>query len=345
MEAQPHGVLDQLAIALQHRIIIELEIRLRREVPVAFDTHFATVDSQLERVSSLDLANVPVDRLGAVIDATVDQILDEARHVDRRPHTGTLEQCRDFAREHRSARRDRVVQRLHAEPVAARNEPPAGRIVEDKRPHAIEATHALGTPRIVGREDHLGVRAGVERVSVGGQLGPQLPIVVDLAVECDPAASRALHRLTPGGGEIEDLQPPMPEPQRQLLIGEVGVSAHRAIDAPADVPAAVGTAMGQALGGAPQQTCVEPRRTSVGSRPKRHNAAHDHTSAAGTFAAAGGGKIRALHGAESYVYGTVFTRFSGCAAIIARSNSRHPRTARWSSVAALRHLALATVAS
>ena len=137
----------------------------------------------------------------------------------------------------------------------------------------------------------------------------------------------------------------MPEPQRQLLIGEVGIGAQRAVEAPADVPAAVGTAMGQALGGAPQQTCAEPRRTSVRSRPKRHNAAHDHTSAAETLVARGGGKIRALLGVESYVYSTVFTRFFRCAAIVARSNSRHPFTAHWSSVVALPHLPLATVAS
>ena len=78
----------------------------------------------------------------------------------------------------------------------APNDRPGLGVPDDEREHARAAAGRRPRPTVVAGDDRLGVALGGEACALGGQLGPQLEVVVDLAVEDDPvAAVRVGHRL------------------------------------------------------------------------------------------------------------------------------------------------------
>ena len=88
----------------------------------------------------------------------------------------------------------------------------------------------------------------MEAVAARRQFVAQLAVVVDLAVEREPAAGRSAHRLATGLGEIENLEAAMSEPEHQRLVGELSIGVEAAVDAPAGVARSVRSPMGQSLG-------------------------------------------------------------------------------------------------
>ncbi len=105
------------------------------------------------------------------------------------------------------------VERLDAQPVAGEEELLAPPIPDGKPEHAVEPSHAVRSPLLVGVDDRLGVAARAEAVAAGLQLGPQLGVVVDLAVEDDLDRTVLVgHRLVPPG-EVDDAQPAHPDGQ------------------------------------------------------------------------------------------------------------------------------------
>src|SRR5690606_16062020 len=118
---------------------------------------------------------------------------------------------------------------------------------------AIEPLQHAAAPLAVGVEHHLGIRAGDEAVTQALELSPKLWKVVDLAVVDDHGlAVRGGHRLTAGGREVDDRQPPMAQPD--------------VLPAPAGIP--VGSPMGQRV--------RHPADGLVGNGPARQvNAAGD----------------------------------------------------------------------
>jgi len=76
-------------------------------------------------------------------------------------------------------------QGLNSKPVARADYFACTFIVNQKRPHAIQALHALMTPFAICVQENFRITSGPETVSMCLELSPQLDEVVDLAIEND----------------------------------------------------------------------------------------------------------------------------------------------------------------
>ena len=100
----------------------------------------------------------------------------------------------------------RVVDRPHAGAVARQHQALTARVPDGEGEVAVERLDAIGTPLLVEMDDDLGVGRRLEHVAAGDQLGAQLDVVEDLAVEGDPnGAVLVAHRL-PAAVEIDDAE-------------------------------------------------------------------------------------------------------------------------------------------
>ena len=114
--------------------------------------------------------------------------------------------------------KQRVVQRLHAEPVAGQKQRFPGPIPESECEHAAKSIDACLAPRLPRVDDDLGVALGAEHVPEGQQLGYELLIVVNLAVEDDnDAAVFVVERLL-SGRHVDDRQPAMAQTDARLDV-------------------------------------------------------------------------------------------------------------------------------
>src|SRR5436190_5830572 len=150
------------------------------------------------------LMDAPKKGLARVVDQPVlDKVAHEAYIRDERGGVGP--EGLEFARERESASVITVVERFDAEPISGGEKLPALAIPQRESPHPIEPLHAELPPMLVRCENHLGVGACPEAMSVGLELAPELQVVVDLAVveQAIPAA-RVGHRLAAVPREIED---------------------------------------------------------------------------------------------------------------------------------------------
>jgi hypothetical protein len=109
-----------------------------------------------------------------------------------------------------------VVQRLDAEPVARHEERLTVAVPQRKGEHAAEAVHALLAPLLPGVHDDFGVALGVEDVAVRLQLGYQLAVVVDLAVEDDHHRAVLIEQGLLTGGDVDDGQAPVAKAETGL---------------------------------------------------------------------------------------------------------------------------------
>ena len=75
------------------------------------------------------------------------------------------------------------IERLDAETVARAEQLLFGRIPDREGKHAVQVPGAVLAPLAVGLEDHLGVAAGHKGMTFLLQIGAQLSVVVDGAVE------------------------------------------------------------------------------------------------------------------------------------------------------------------
>ena len=132
--------------------------------------------------------------------------------VDRRVDLAALEQRRQARGEPQPVRGPGVVQRLDPEPVAAQGEHAGVAVQDGEGEHPEEALDACRAPLVEGLEQHLGVGVGEEAVAVALQLLAELAEVVDQAVEDGGQAQLVVdHRLRTALGEVEDLEPAVPE--------------------------------------------------------------------------------------------------------------------------------------
>ncbi len=81
------------------------------------------------------------------------------------------------------ARGYRIVEGLDPDMIAQKHEPAAAGIVQRHREHAIEPGCEFRSVLLPEMDQYLGVAGGAEAVSGALQFLPQLPVVVDLAVE------------------------------------------------------------------------------------------------------------------------------------------------------------------
>ena len=119
-----------------------------------------------------------------------------------------------------------VVDRLLAEAIAREEQPLAPRVPDGEREHPVDALRKRFAPLLVPVDEHLGVAVAAEHVSVRNQLGAQMQVVVDLAVEGDPDGPVLVrHRLGAGRGEIDDRQAPVAERDGPVHVQAAPVGA------------------------------------------------------------------------------------------------------------------------
>ena len=168
----------------------------------------------------LGLGNVLQDGVvlhGAGVDAGV-----QAEHV------GQGQQALLLAADRRAARAGRHEQRLDAEGVAGAEQFLALGVPQREGEHAAKSAQRVGTPVVIGRDDGLTVAVGCEGGPVAfGQLGAQLEVVVDLAVE-DQHVAPGLGRRAPAQrlvrvGDVDDRQPIEPQYRRPRCAGRAHV--------------------------------------------------------------------------------------------------------------------------
>jgi len=131
-------------------------------------------------------------------------------------------------------------QRPDAETVAGQEERSRLAVPDGEGELAVEPLDAAVAPLLVGVDDDLGVAAGAEDVAEALELGGQLGVVEDLAVEDDPVAAVLGAERLLAAGQVDDGQPGMAEERVLVAPGAELVG-------PA-VPQGADHALGQALG-------------------------------------------------------------------------------------------------
>ena len=132
-------------------------------------------------------------------------------------HARVLKDRLRLRREHERVVVVVVDERLLAQPVTSYEERARPTVPEREREHAAQEAQRIGPVRLVEVQDRLGVAVGSERVATAFQLPPQRLEVVDLAVEHEPQrAVLVAHRLRGPRREVDDAEPPHPEPDRAV---------------------------------------------------------------------------------------------------------------------------------
>src|SRR5205085_2809151 len=101
----------------------------------------------------------------------------------------TVAECFNLAREVQRAAKNGVVERLLPQSIPCEKQFPGRLMIDGKGEHAFEEVDAAGAVLLERMDDRLGIAARAEDVALGNQLFPQLVVVVDLAVEDDPAVA------------------------------------------------------------------------------------------------------------------------------------------------------------
>ena len=105
-----------------------------------------------------------------------------------------------------------VEQRFDAEAVAGEEQGFAVAVPEGEGEHAAEAVDAAFAPGLPGVDDDFGVAAGVEDVAQRLQFRDEFLIVVDFAVEDDADALVFVVQRLLAGGQVDDRQAAVAEP-------------------------------------------------------------------------------------------------------------------------------------
>ena len=111
----------------------------------------------------------------------------------------------------------KVQQRLDAERVAGERELSGCRVRDREREHAAKPRQRLRSPVPPRLEHDLGIGAGDEGRPLLLQLGPQFPVVVQLAV-VDQREAALDQRLVGRRGQVDDRQPPVAEVDGRALV-------------------------------------------------------------------------------------------------------------------------------
>ena len=135
--------------------------------------------------------------------------LDRTR-IDVAPQPAVGEQRLELGSEdERSIGEQRVIKRLHAQPVTGEEQRRAVAIPEREGEHSAKALDARFAPGLPCVHDDLGVAFRAERVAERGELGDQLLEVVDLSVVDDRDAAILVEQRLLAGGDRDDRQATM----------------------------------------------------------------------------------------------------------------------------------------
>ena len=172
---------------------------------------------ETEQVPGCQLAEVLIDRVG-IRDISEAQVMMYARRPDVARSVGQGFQRGHFAGEDQLVIEHCIVQRLDAEAIASHDSRSVARIVNTKGPHAVEFVDHLAAPGAIAVQDDLGIGRRFETATGLREFVPEFPIVVDFAVEHDERSPRGIaHRLTPFGAGLDDRQPGVGKPHREIF--------------------------------------------------------------------------------------------------------------------------------
>ena len=223
--AAADGVAEQRLEALQRLLFAQLQaIGLRvggdlRRIPEARDARLAS-GSQDQEMAGQQLVQAAMDavRRGNVAPPHEGA---EASAVDLRRPARVRTQRLQLGAEQEQRAELAPEQRLEADPVAGQGHGAGGAVPDGEREHADEpAQGRLDPPGGASLDQDLGIRMPAEGPPRRGQLGPQLGMIVDLAIvgQHQTAAGRD-HRLVTRRREIHDRKTPVRQRHPGYRVG------------------------------------------------------------------------------------------------------------------------------
>ena len=181
-DAVAHGFVDGLdgilTAALRIEVVLGTPVAALGDGPVGMHGH-AVRGSQLEDALEERLGK------GAELEA---QVLLECLMVELARVVRMLEDALDLGSEDEAAVLLRVVERLDAEEIAGAEQLARIAVPDGEREHAAQAVEHAFAPCQIAREQDFGVGVGLELPALRLELGAQIAVVVDLAVEHDGEA-------------------------------------------------------------------------------------------------------------------------------------------------------------
>ena len=120
------------------------------------------------------------------------------------------------AEQQRAVRQRRVEQRPDADAIAHQHEPAARVVPQRDRELAVQVVDEVEAVLLVEMNDRFGVAVRVEDVAALLEVGAQLDVVEDLAVERDPDRAVLVAERLLAGAQVDDGQPAMTEPDAGL---------------------------------------------------------------------------------------------------------------------------------
>ena len=238
VEMGGHGLLQRRADA---SLAAAARAGVRREAwPPEADVLRIGAGAHDQRVPRLERPDPGTDRLGRR-DVAEREIAAQGLGVEVLAGRG---QRLALRREAQLLAQARVEERLDAEAVAGQQQRARAAVPGGEGEHPPQPREHLRAVAAEELEQHLGVAGSAQLEAVGLELGAQLAVVVDLAVEDDPAGAVVRrHRLVARRRGVDDRQAPRAQRdvvvrQHALAVGAaVGEQARRFAD-----PIGVGTA-------------------------------------------------------------------------------------------------------
>jgi len=212
-----HGFVEKVAEALDPLALRHRDVGRHVEAPVATDLGLTGVERIHETRRRRELPDVAEDRARRG-DVRVDEVVPHRLPVELTLDLVVLEDRLDLGGEDQPPPVAGVDERLDAEPVAREQDTPPAAVPDREGEHAAQAGQDVESPGLVPMQDDLRVRGRPEGETASRELGRQLPIVVDLAVEGDPDRPVLRRHRLRAGREVDDREPPMPEADRALVV-------------------------------------------------------------------------------------------------------------------------------
>ena len=209
-QSQPDGVREQALVLGQQGVVVLVRTTLG-ERPVGPRAHRPRAHVEVERVSLAQLADAA--QHGALAGHVAERQVGVERGRIELARTGGIRQQRlQLGAEGQGAAGRTIVERLLAGRIAGEQQALTRAVVEGQGEHAVETRQAAIAPGSIRFENHFGVGRRPEAMTGAFELGAQLEIVVDLAVEDDlQVAGGVGHRLAAHRRQVDDRQPAMAE--------------------------------------------------------------------------------------------------------------------------------------
>ena len=135
------------------------------------------------------------------------QIFRDGVAFELRPHARERQQRLDFGSDEETAIMARVIKRLNPHPIARAKEPPAPAVPDGKPEHAAQVVDAFLAVLFIEMNNGLGIAVGAVAMAARLQAGPQLGVVINLAVKNNPNRAIFVAEGLMSGLYVHDTQP------------------------------------------------------------------------------------------------------------------------------------------